>query len=247
MVPHAALARPLDRAEGPLYRQAAAHLREAIARGVVKVGAALPTEADLAGGFGVSLITVRQALRELETDGLIRKRAAKTAIVVAQRPDRPQASSLNTLADIVANTKDARLEIVDYAPRRSALAARSFGLDGRASLPCLRGRLIVGRRPLAGITTYFPPEIGARLSREDFDDVVVFRSVERHLGIRLTGARITVRAELADVSLAALLEYEIGGPVLANQMLYYGPDGAPVEFTVAQHRADRYSLTYDLR
>jgi GntR family transcriptional regulator len=246
MVP-AALARPLDRADGPLYRQAAAHLRHAIARGVVKIGGALPTEADLAGGFGVSLITVRQALRELETDGLIRKRAAKTAIVVATKSERPSASSLNTLADIVANTQDARLEIAGYAPRRSALAARSFGLDGRSMLPCLRGVLLAGERPVAAISTYFPPEIGARMTRADFDDVVVFRSVERRLGIQLTGARITVRAAAADAALAALLDTAIGAPVLVTQMLYYDADGAPVELTVAQHPADRYSLSYDLR
>lgn len=242
-----ALSRLLDRADGPLYRQAAEHLRDAIGRGVVKVGAALPTEADLAGGFGVSLITLRQALRELETDGLIRKRAAKTAIVVASRPERPRASSLNSLADIVANTQDARLEIAAYAPRRSALAAHSFGLDGRTALPCLRGRLLARGGPIAAITTFFPPEIGARLRRADFDDVVVFRSVERRLGIQLTGARITVGAELADAALAATLEYETGAPVLVNRMLYYGRDAVPVELTIAQHRADRYSLTYDLR
>ena len=243
----AALARPLDRAGGPLYRQAADHLRAAIARGVVKVGAPLPTEADLAGGFGVSLITLRQALRELETDGLIRKRAAKTAIVVAATPERPRASSLNSLADIIANTQDARLEIASYGVRRSALAARSFGLDGRTGCACLHGRLLAGGSPIAAITTYFAPEIGARLRRSDFDDVVVFRSVERHLGIQLSGARITVRAEIADAALARLLDYEIGAPVLVNQMLYYGPAVAPVELTIAQHRADRYSLTYDLR
>ncbi len=241
------LARPLDRAGGPLYRQAAEHLRRAIARGVVRVGTALPTEADLALGFGVSLITLRQALRELEADGLIRKRPAKAALVVADRPGRPSASSLNSLADIVANTRDARLEIAGYGVRRSALAARCFGLDPRASLACLRGRLLAGCGPIAAITTFFPPAIGARLRREDFDDVVVFRSVERHLGIQLAGARITVRAEIADKSLAKMLDTTVGAPVLVNQMLYCGPDNEPVELTIAQHRADRYSLTYDLR
>ena len=44
-----------------------------------------------------------------------------------------------------------------------------------------------------------------------------------------------------------LLDYETGAPILVNRMLYYGPDAAPVELTIAQHRADRYSLTYDLR
>ena len=105
--------------------------------------------------------------------------------------------------------------------------------------------MLIESEPLSEITIYFPPEIGARLTRADFDDVVVFRSVERRLGIRLAGARITVTAELADAALARALDIEEGDPVLVNRMLWRGPDGAPVELTIARHRADRYSLSYD--
>ena len=69
-------ARRLSRGAGPLYRQAAAQLRAAIVAERIVVGADLPTEAALASGFAVSLITVRHALRELEQEGLIRKRPA---------------------------------------------------------------------------------------------------------------------------------------------------------------------------
>ena len=61
----------LDRAEGALYRQLAGRLRGAIASGRLPVGGELATEAELAQAFGVSLITVRHALRELQTEGLI--------------------------------------------------------------------------------------------------------------------------------------------------------------------------------
>src|SRR4051794_35652822 len=64
--------RTLLRANGPLYRQLADVLREPISSGQFPVGGELPKEASIAEHFGVSLITVRQALRDLETDGLIR-------------------------------------------------------------------------------------------------------------------------------------------------------------------------------
>lgn len=49
----------------PLYRQIADRIREQIARGELKPGDALPTESALQTKFGVSRVTVRQALRQL--------------------------------------------------------------------------------------------------------------------------------------------------------------------------------------
>ena len=82
-MPFARVTRTLDRADGKLYRQIAERLRGAITDGQLPVGTELPTEAALAEGFGVSLITVRHALRELEAEGLVAKRPAKPATVAS--------------------------------------------------------------------------------------------------------------------------------------------------------------------
>lgn len=235
--------RPLHRTDGPLYRQAAALLREAIVLGVA--GTELPTEAELTQRFGVSLITIRHALRDLEAEGLIRKRWAKTAVVAEAGPHRGVVRAMNSLEDIVAATHDARLEILSYAPRRSAEAVEVFGLAAGTPCPCLRGRMLVREKPLSEVTIFFPPAVGARLRREDFDDVVVFRSVERHLGIRLSGVRVTVAAELASARLAAMLDCAPGSAILVNRMVYLDATGAPVELTIARHRADAYRLRYE--
>jgi len=119
-----------------------------------------------------------------------------------------------------------------------------FGLSSGTPVPCLRGRVIRDGVPLSDVTIYFPPAIGARLTRRDFDDVVVFRSVQRHLGLRLSGARVTVRAELADAALARRLDYAAGAAVLVSEIVYLDEAGQPAEFTVARHRGDAYSLSY---
>ena len=75
-------ARRLSRGRRPALQAAprdSARIRSSAAR--PPVGTPLPREADLAESFQVSLITVRQALRDLEAEGLIQKRAAKPAIV----------------------------------------------------------------------------------------------------------------------------------------------------------------------
>jgi GntR family transcriptional regulator len=239
-------ARQLSRKNGLLYQQLLAILREPIVNESLAVGTVLPTESALAERFGVSLITVRQALRELEREGLIRKRAAKAAVVSSPQPNLGPSWDLNSFADFVANTRDGRLELRSYRKERSALAQEAFRLSARESCYCLRGVLALREQLVSQITIFFPPEIGKRLSMADFDDVVIFRSVQRHLGMQMAGARITLRAELADEETARDLDYIVGEPILTMQMLYRTTDGQPVELTIAKHRADRFSITYDL-
>nr|HMU53295.1 GntR family transcriptional regulator [Geminicoccaceae bacterium] len=189
---------------------------------------------------------VRQALRDLEREGLIRKRAAKAAVVASPQPSLRPSWDLNSFADFVSNTRDGRLDLRSYRKERSALAQEAFRLQPREACHTLRAVLSLRGLLVSQITIFFPPEIGRRLTMADFDDVVVFRSVQRHLGMRMTGARITLRAELADEDTARDLDYQVGAPILTMQMLYRTTDGRPAELTIAKHRADRFSITYDL-
>jgi len=60
-------------------------LKEAIREGQIRVGGSLPKAEALASSFGVSKVTIREALRELEADGLIeQRRGAKGGIFVTE-------------------------------------------------------------------------------------------------------------------------------------------------------------------
>ena len=122
---------------------------------------------------------------------------------------------------------------------------RHFGMGKDEAGYCLRSVLSIGEQRKAQITTYFPPDIGARLKREDFSDVLIFRSVQKHLGLRLDVAHVTVRAEIADEAVAADLGITLGSPVLTVEMLYQSADQRSIEFSVARHPADIFSITYD--
>ena len=244
--PEALPARKLVRDNGPMYRQLAAMLRESIVTGAYPVDSALPKEAEIAEHFGVSLITVRQALRDLEADGLIRKRPAKPA-VVARPDDRRSSFAFRTFTDVAAFTRNAALAVRSYRRERSLLANAYFGLGRNEPVYTLRGLLVADGVPEATIVSFFPPELGRRLSRDSFDDVLIFRTVERRLGIQLTAAEVTVRAQTAEPELAVDLAVKVGSAVLAMEMRYRSAGGDPVELTIARHRADLFSLTYEIR
>jgi len=122
---------------------------------------------------------------------------------------------------------------------------RHFGMGKDEAGYCMHSVLSIGEQRKAQITTYFPPDIGARLKREDFSDVLIFRSVQKHLGMRLDVAHVTVRAEIADEAVAADLGITLGSPVLTVEMLYQSADQRSIEFSVARHPADIFSITYD--
>jgi len=76
---------PLD--DHPAYRQIAKLIEQRIVARVLRAGDALPSETDLARQFGVNRSTVREAIRELETHGLLGRGRGEKRL----RVTRPQA------------------------------------------------------------------------------------------------------------------------------------------------------------
>lgn len=237
--------RTLVRSQGPLYRQLADLLREMISSGVVPVNSDLPKEAELAERFGVSLITVRQALQNLEASGLIQKRSAKPAVVISNAPPISMGWTFKNFNDMAAFAKDAELRIKSYRLEKAAHAAHHFGLGADEKSYCLRSVLVAGKQHKAQITTYLPPDLGPNFQKQDFNDVLIFRAVQRRLNIRMSVAQCTVRAEVADESVVADLRVTKGSPLLVVEMLYKDANQRPVEYSIARHPADIFSIRYD--
>lgn len=70
------------------YEQVADILETEIVAGRLRIGELLPIEADLSEALGVNRSTVREGLRALEGNGLVRRVAAKRLQVVAPDPAR---------------------------------------------------------------------------------------------------------------------------------------------------------------
>jgi GntR family transcriptional regulator len=166
-------------------------------------------------------------------------------VVTARNPSVSLSWNFKNFADMAAFTKDAQLTVRSYRKEKSPVLQRHFGMGKDEAGYCLRSILTVGQQKKAQITTYFPPDIGARLKRDDFSDVLIFRSVQRHLGLRLVVAHVTVRAEVADDALADELGISAGDAILTVEMLYQSADQRNIEFSVARHPAEIFSITWD--
>jgi DNA-binding LacI/PurR family transcriptional regulator len=94
---------PATDATAPKYRQVFAALRRDIQSGRLKTGDRLPSEADLGRTFGASRITVGRAVRDLQTAGLVERRAGSGTYV--RNPQRTSALSFGLLIPDLGETE----------------------------------------------------------------------------------------------------------------------------------------------
>jgi len=76
----------------PAYRQVSDQLLQRIVGGELRAGDALPIEADLSNQFAVHRSTVREALRQLEQEGLVQRSGKKLLVTLPQPGELAQAA-----------------------------------------------------------------------------------------------------------------------------------------------------------
>lgn len=199
-------------------------LRRQITSGDLVAGAVLPSEADLAGSYGVSRVTVRKALELLRDEGLIGSRQGFGWFVAAPMVQRSLGTLSTIEADLAAQGRD---------PVRKVLSFRFLepeaGGEGGGDLEVVRVNLADGQ-PFALVTVWCPEELGRSLSRDDVEAATFYDL----LPIELASVDQTIRAAAADERDAEVLGIPPGSPLLVA--LRVSRDAAGQPFLRAEHR-----------
>jgi len=235
---------PFVSSEVPLYYQLGTILREKILSGVLAPGDQLPTEADLVVDYGVSRITVRQALKSLSDDKLISREAGRGTFVTGHAAATHCLRMDTSLDDLTSMEEATSVELIDLSQVvATAEDAAAFEVDlGSPVTQCTRLRYHRDEA-FSYIVHRLPQKIAEHLEREDWERGLILRPIGERLGLRLRLAHQNVRATLADGSLARLLKTRIGAPLLLVDRLVRAEPGPAVERLHIYYRSDVYSLT----
>lgn len=108
----------------PAYQVVSGELERLITSGVLRPGDPMPSEFELAGNFGVNRSTVREGIRQLETEGLVRREGRKRLVVA--RPFNADLTPRTTRALIMHEVTFRELWTVAHVlePLAAALAAQ---------------------------------------------------------------------------------------------------------------------------
>lgn len=232
----------------PRYHQIAQTLRERIAASGQGPGERLDNQRSLAREFGVTLMTLRQALDLLERDGLIARRHGLGTFVARPSIDydilqlRALAGDLSALGEDVA-TRFIRSQFV-AADRQVAEALRR---PERVAVFVLERLRLVDGEPVSFQASYLPAALGEEISKTDLA-VTPLRQVLIHkLGIEITAARETVSAVPLPRWAARELGCRPGVAAFRSDRVSVGPDGTPVVYDRVFIPGDRFRITRHLR
>ena len=232
----------------PLHRQLRDRIAASLAEQRVRPGTMLPGEHALCDDFGVSRTVVRQALAQLEADGLVDRVKGKGTFVARPRTPERLAHTLiglyeeATARGSVVHSIVRRLEwVVPEPPVAEALDVP----PGDQVLLLERLRLVDGE-PWSLTTTWLPARLAEVVMATDLSSASLYLLLREHGTSAHSGVR-SVDAAVADPTQAELLGVRAGDPLLVLRSLSYDQYGEPMEVFSAYHRGDRSRFEFHLR
>lgn len=234
----------------PLYVRIESLIRNKILTGQLEPGEKLPTEEELITQFGVSRITIRNALSQLERDGLIERSRAKGTFVAHNFPINEKFIITNEIHDIVHHGEkyevDALgIETVRVAETRASREIRAlFNFTNSDLISVVRRVRMFHGIPMYFLENYIPPEIAKYLTVEELSQIPLLRILKKKIGLSIGRGEMYIEAIPADPDLSEILRIQIFEPLILRQIYYWFPSGEPFEIVNSFMRPDffRYKV-----
>ena len=232
----------------PLFSQLKAQLREDILAQRLQPGQKLPSEAQLQSTYGVSRITVRQALADLQADGLIETFNGKGSFVT--RPGAaPNLGMLTGFYEHMrARGKHARGKILSVRKiAASARTAKALHLSPKTSITCISLVRHVNDEPVVLGRFELSHPLAEQMLALNMETEDAMTLLETRLGHRLDSIHIETSALAAKAAEAKLLQVPVNTPLLKITFVPHDIRNQPLAYSVMHFRADRFSYRAIIR
>lgn len=226
----------------PLWYQVAQHLRTTIFTRRPDDPLRLPTEDELAVHYGVSVVTLRQALKALEDEGIIeRLRRHGTFVTPAAAPSRPL-RLLGTVDAVVAQQAAEEVHVLHRERVDVPADLVDFFPDTSAVVFFRRLRLQDGI-PVSCADNWIRPEHAAAITDGHLRAAPMTQALRDQAGVHIARIENNVEARLATPELVGLLDVGLLSPILLCTAVTYDHDGHVVDTARIHYRGDRFTYS----
>jgi GntR family transcriptional regulator len=230
----------------PLYLKLKRSIEDAVQRGVIRPGDALPSERDIAARADISRVTVRKAVQDLVRAGVLIQRHGSGTFVA--RPVERVEQSLSLLTSFTEDMARRGMSLTSewlergtYAPSPDEMMV--LGLSAKELVSRVSRLRIADGTPLAIERAALPVSVLP-------DPLVIGSSL--YAALERTGnrpVRAVQRISAANLGTtdARLLQVPAGAAGLHIERISYLATGKAVEFTRSIYRGDAYDFVAELR
>ncbi len=231
----------------PLYHQLVQQISAEIRQGQLPPHSRIPSEMELSRRFGISRMTVRQAINQLAAGGLLYRLPGRGTFVAEQRLD----TAISLLTSF--NQKMRRLGLEP--------SSRVIHLGVEAATPETAGTtgFPVGERlihvyrlrlandlPMTVSRAYLRHSLCSRILSHDIAGVSMTTLLETECGLDLHRATERIEAVLPTREEAELLAISRRTPVFAVNCSVYLADDTLVRYSRAVYRGDRLAFNLEI-
>ncbi len=229
--------------EEPLYMQIANRLADEISTARLAPGMRIPSEAELMSLYGVSRITVRQAMALLARNGQVVARRGK-GTYVSRPPLHQDLGMFQGFQDALRNQGvEPQTELLEFsisAGRTDPTLPEGLDLPVR-----MRRRYCVDGEPFAVVEAFLPASaaaVGEKRARE----LMVYEILQQFLGLRIGRADVTIRCAQATAKVARELSINTATNMLVMERTSRTAPGVICEFMRIYIIPERYTFRLSL-
>lgn len=230
----------------PIYYQLEQGIRNLIENKQLKSGDAIPSEREYSQLYGISRMTVRQAINNLVNDGYLERIRGKGTFVAFEKIEQPLKGLTSFSEDMRSrglepSTCILHFSIVDAGQKEASLLEIA---EGSSIIKIERLRL-ADQEPMAYESLILPYDLVPGLTAE-IAQGSIYEYVESKLGLRITSAIQELQATTVRKKAAEQLNIHEGAAILSIQRKSFLENKRPFEVVQSFYRADRYKFTIEM-
>jgi GntR family transcriptional regulator len=222
----------------PIYQQIINDITGRIAREEWEIGGRLPSESALASQYGVSRVTLRQALAALEADSLIERHRGQGAFVSANPRLVIEDLAFPTIysgkragADPKKPTTRSKTLRISTLATPDKKVCSKLGVPPDEKLIYLRRLFFRDERAIGINDVWFPRKAVPGLVKDGLIDQSVSKTLRKRYHYRVVAIENYIEAIILDTASAQLLGVSYAASALRIDSTYFLAKKTPVEYS----------------
>lgn len=234
--------------EVPLYQQILFELSKRIENGIYPVDTAIPSESALQEEFGVSRITVRRAIQELELSGYVRKEHGKGTFVLPHASYTNLVGAMGFSQETIMSGDRPSSIILEFKSETPPIFVQEYlHLEEDEEVYYLKRLRLKNGRILGLNETFISKSRGIHIEETELNEHMSLYAMYEENGLPITRATETIEAKMPSDEIKQALYMEEGDPVFRRERITYTSDNLPLEFSINTYKASEYKYVIELR
>ena len=215
----------------------------------LKPGEAILSERELMVTYGVSRITVRKAVEELEQEGYLYKVQGKGTYVRGEKRKQDLFSLTSCTEDVLRQGMKPSRKVIDSSiiPVDSKRGEKLQIASNDQVFRLCRVYYADGK-PINYTKAYLPYKFFPRIEQHDFSQQSLYKVLEEEYGVKIKRAYRTIEAVLANNEVGELLQIHSGAPLILFNCVTYGEVSGkeiPIETFNSYYRTDMFKFSIE--